>query len=398
MSDRSFDALIVGGGPAGATATLLLARAGWNVCLLERKTFPRKKVCGEYLSATNGPLLEKLGIAKEFDEQAGPAVTRVALFAGKRIIDSPLPSLAGGWGRALSRERLDTLLVERAQQAGAAIWQPWSATALRRVDSLFHCDVQHAETRHSATITARVVLLAHGSWEKNSLLEPEQKPVASPSDLLAFKAHFHGGGLPVGTMPLLAFPGGYGGMVHGEAGRFSVSCCIRRDWLDRIRRRHAGTNAGVAVQAHLEDSMRGAQQAFQGATREGAWLAAGPIHPGVHLKWRPGVYPLGNVAGEAHPVIAEGISMAMQSAWLLVKELTASDDLIRIGQLYASSWRRAFQPRIRVAEAISRWAMSPLALSGSLPLLRLAPRLLTCGARLSGKVNCVVPLSAERSS
>ncbi len=50
------------------------------------------------------------------------------------------------------------------------------------------------------------------------------------------------------------------------------------------------------------------------------------------MKWRPGVYPLGNLAGEAHPVIAEGISMAMQSAWLLVREMTASDDLIRIGE------------------------------------------------------------------
>jgi flavin-dependent dehydrogenase len=55
--EQRCDALVIGGGPAGATAALLLARAGWSVVLLERKAFPRRKVCGEYLSATSLPLL-----------------------------------------------------------------------------------------------------------------------------------------------------------------------------------------------------------------------------------------------------------------------------------------------------------------------------------------------------
>ena len=63
MNDR-YDALVIGGGPGGATAALLLARAGWSVALVERKTFPRRKVCGEYLSATTLPLLEHLGVAE----------------------------------------------------------------------------------------------------------------------------------------------------------------------------------------------------------------------------------------------------------------------------------------------------------------------------------------------
>ena len=100
---RTFDAVVIGGGPGGSTAALLLAQAGWSVAIVERKIFPRRKVCGEYLSATNLPLLDRLGLADEFVARAGPPVRRVALFAGNRTLTGPLPSVvarAGEWGRA----------------------------------------------------------------------------------------------------------------------------------------------------------------------------------------------------------------------------------------------------------------------------------------------------------
>ncbi|MEO8411175.1 MAG: FAD-dependent oxidoreductase, partial [Propionivibrio sp.] len=42
-----FDVAIIGAGPAGAAAAILLARAGWTVALIEKRAFPRRKVCGE---------------------------------------------------------------------------------------------------------------------------------------------------------------------------------------------------------------------------------------------------------------------------------------------------------------------------------------------------------------
>src|ERR1700750_2033141 len=117
---QHFDALIIGGGPAGATAAILLAEAGWSVAVVERKIFPRRKVCGEYLSATNWPLLASLGILDPVIALAGPEVREVGLIVGSQQTVATLPRVDPhrGWGRALSREHLDTLLLERAAQAG----------------------------------------------------------------------------------------------------------------------------------------------------------------------------------------------------------------------------------------------------------------------------------------
>src|SRR6202158_4603312 len=86
-----FDALIIGGGPAGATAALLLANAGWSVAIVEKKIFPRRKVCGEFISATSLPLLHKLGIADFYLTHGGPEVRRVGLFAADTILASAMP-------------------------------------------------------------------------------------------------------------------------------------------------------------------------------------------------------------------------------------------------------------------------------------------------------------------
>ena len=66
MSAR-FDVVIVGAGPAGSAAAILLARAGWSVALVERQRFPRRKVCGECIAASNLALLDALGVGAEVE-------------------------------------------------------------------------------------------------------------------------------------------------------------------------------------------------------------------------------------------------------------------------------------------------------------------------------------------
>jgi menaquinone-9 beta-reductase len=393
------DAVVIGGGPAGTTAAILLAHAGWSVALIERKDFPRRKVCGEYLSATNLPLFDRLGIGEIFRDLAGPPVKQVGLFAGETMTQAELPRPAqrnGEWGRALSREHLDTWLLHHSRTAGVDTYQPWTVAALTRETGVNLVKAESIATGTTIELRSPVVIAAHGSWEPGHLPTHAARREPAPTDLLAFKGHFHNADLPAGLMPLLAFPGGYGGMVHCDLGRVSLSCCIRRDKLAGIRSSEFSA-AGEAVFAHIEESCLGVRKALFGAHRDGPWLAAGPIRPGIRLPNLGGIFSVGNAAGESHPIIAEGISMAMQSAWLLCGLLIPwrrcsgnHCDLPQIGRRYAAAWRRAFARRVQASQILATWAMRPTWVAAASPLVTCFPSLMTWIARLTGKATPIL--------
>src|SRR4029453_710516 len=99
----SYHAIIVGAGPAGSTAAILLASAGWSVALIEKQAFPRRKVCGACIGASNLPLLATLGVGDTFGKLAGPELRKVAVYCGERVVHAPLPAVPNAshpWGRA----------------------------------------------------------------------------------------------------------------------------------------------------------------------------------------------------------------------------------------------------------------------------------------------------------
>jgi flavin-dependent dehydrogenase len=368
------DFLIAGSGPAGAVAARLLAAAGRDIALIEKAEFPRRKVCGEFISEATLAVLDACGVGRDFRTLAGPRICRVALWAGESVSEAPLP--ADG-GRALGREHLDTLLRDGAVAAGAKLFQPAELVTLEKRNGLFRATLDNGEV-----LEARAVIAASGSWSAKGPFAIDPPPRAA--DLLGFKAHFKHSRLPEGLMPLLAFPGGYGGMVHTDGGRVSLSCCIRRDALTRARARY-GSRAADALFAHIAATTRGAARALDGANADGAFLSAGPIRPGIRPRYRDGVFFTGNVAGEAHPVIAEGISMAMQSSALLAAILIEDDNRDSAGARYSAAWLKRFAPRILASQAFAQMAMTAPARATAAALVQRVPSLLTLGARFAGK-------------
>ena len=399
----SYDAVVIGGGPAGSAAAILLAAAGLSVALVEKQAFPRRKVCGECIAASNLPLLDALGIGAAFEAHAGPPLRQVALMRGDDCIVADLPPAPAAdarhrWGRALGREMLDTLLLERARSVGVQVLQPWAARAIDgpRVDGgPRRCSLVRTGSQANLELHAPIVIDAHGSWEALPSDRAPRRAARKASDLFAFKANFRGAALREGLLPVLSFNGGYGGMVVADGGVMTLACCLRRDRLEALRLAAPGMRAGDAVQAALTRECIGVRDALRKATRDGPWLAAGPIDPGIRLAADDTLLRIGNAAGEAHPIIGEGMSMALQSAFLLCAHLLADAShphgwtpqrRRELARRHADGWRREFAPRLRLASAFAHAAMHPLSSAALVTMARAWPGLLTRGARWGGKV------------
>lgn len=396
-SPTQFDAIVVGAGPAGSAVAIQLARAGWAVALIERQHFPRRKVCGECIAASNLPVLAALGVGAAVQALAGPPLRRVMLLRGDAAVTADLPAAqvdAYPWGRALGRETLDSLLLEQARSAGAVVFQPCTVQAVLGVAGAWFCEVRMLDSSVLRRLRATLVVDAHGSWEDLPSERPRRRQARGSGDLFAFKANFLGSTLSEGQISVLALDGGYGGMVVADGQVATLACCVRRDRLSELRGAAPGLSASNAVESWLQRDCAGVRQALHGARREGPWLASGPLDPGVRIHAGDRIFRVGNAAGEAHPILGEGISMALQSAALLCAHLlgqpgTAVPNAAAqagIQRAYAAAWRREFLTRLRLASVFAHLAMRPRSADRLMQLLQLWPGLLTHGARWGGKV------------
>jgi flavin-dependent dehydrogenase len=397
-----YDAIIVGAGPAGSSAAILLARAGWSVALLEKQHFPLRKVSGECIAASNFALLESLGIGSAFNAAAGPELSQVALMSGGRQIVADLPVAVHDkypWSRALGRDSLEAMLLAQAKLAGVRVFQAWAALGFQGTRGDWRCDARAVGAETILALRAPVAIDAHGSWDRTNWTQKSARVERKGSDLFAFKANFRKVKLERGLLPVFSFDGGYGGMVPADDGLTTVACCIRRDQLDACRLGAPELSAGTVMEAMLKEKCNGVRRALLLAVRERPWLATGPLTPGVRLRGDDAIFRIGNAAGEAHPIIGEGMSMALQSAWLLCahlisgekrQELSDANWLSEVGRLYAAQWRRHFAPRMRLAAALTHLAMRPGFAAVLVALAQNWPGFLTLGARWSGKARCVV--------
>jgi geranylgeranyl reductase family protein len=300
-----FDALVIGGGPAGSVAALVLARGGARVALVDKARFPRDKACGDLVGPRGLQVLADL----ELPMPPGPQVGDMLVVGptGRRV---QLPSDEGltypGHGTAVTRTVFDAMLHGAAIEAGAT---PIFGRADEPLEEAGRVDGFRLDT--GAELRADFVIGADGSTSHVALVADL---VDTSQVLWGFAIRTY---LPQTVdlaaivlwepTPWQAFPG-YGWVFPGAGEGANIGL-----GLGTLSDRRAGSKALRALPAFLEHLRELGLIDSPVATpsrRLGGWLKMGMVGT-TPAAGR--VLLAGDAAGLVNPLQGEGISQAMGS-------------------------------------------------------------------------------------
>jgi geranylgeranyl reductase family protein len=162
--DTQFDVVVVGGGPAGAAAGYWLARYGHHVAVIERKTFPREKTCGDALTPRAVKQLEDMGLAEPLAQYHRFDGLRAT--ANGRQLDLPWPAhpVYPAHGYVVRRRELDTLVAKNAEAAGAVLLEGTDALGpIVERGFVRGASVQRKDETAPRDVRGRYVIVADGA-------------------------------------------------------------------------------------------------------------------------------------------------------------------------------------------------------------------------------------------
>lgn len=218
------EVVIIGGGLAGLVSSIELARLGHTVTLIERKTYPFHRVCGEYISNEVRDYIESLGA--DLTALGAADIRQVWISAPSgRSLRATLD--LGGFG--ISRYTLDYTLYQLAQQAGVAFLLGQQVDEVAFADGTFRLWLSNRHTGARQTMAAQLVI---GAFGKRSRLDKslDRTFTHQPAPYIGVKYHV-AMDFPTDVIALHNFADGYCGMSAIEDGKYCVCYLTTRDNL-----------------------------------------------------------------------------------------------------------------------------------------------------------------------
>ena len=124
------DVIVIGGGPSGSSCAFWLAKAGWDVVVLEKKQFPREKTCGDGLTPRSVRQLEDMGLMGSLKEHHRYDGLRAVAFGKQLELKWPKADGLGTVGYCVTRYDLDQLVATQSVKYGAELRQKSTVDSL----------------------------------------------------------------------------------------------------------------------------------------------------------------------------------------------------------------------------------------------------------------------------
>ncbi|GJQ21948.1 MAG: FAD-dependent oxidoreductase [Bacteroidia bacterium] len=367
---EQYEAVIIGGGPAGSSTAIGLAREGMKVAVVEKRPFPREVICGEFLSHEVLSALRDFGVFEEFLSLRPQTISTFAFVSERGV---PVLRSLGFPAAAMKRSLLDNLLLKKARSSGATVVQPADAASVNRRRDGF--EILLKTPSGSQTLSANYVVAAYG--RSGALDRALHRGFASiRSGMTGMKYHVPRtmiNEFPEDQIRIYCSRDIYCGV--NSVGEHEVTLC----YLARADGRTPRESLSLLLERN-----RGFRALFRGDPVAGMEhlprYGTGNVFFGPRNLVENGVFMAGDAAGVIGPLAGDGIGMAMASGRLLADVLLrctkTGANRLQMERFYTTEWRRKFARRLRTAALLQRLAMNPLSANTGALLMTLFPVLL----------------------
>lgn len=338
-SNIQFDVIIVGGGLAGLTCALHLSMQNISVLIIEKNSYPKHKVCGEYVSNEVLPYLRYLDI-----NPIALGAKKIKQFElsthNNNLVSARLP--LGGF--SISRYKFDYALAEKAKSKGVKIIHD-------EVSNIeFLNDEFQVATKKMTQLQSKIVIGAYG---KRSAIDTKLNRgfIKKKSPFLAVKTHAKGN-FPSDVVALHNFKGGYCGVSKVEDESLNLCYIVNYDSFKKYKDIDEFQKQVVFKNTYLKDIFDRSAPVFK--TR----LTISQISFSVKSPIEQHILMCGDTAGMIHPLCGNGMSMAIRSAQILSelivryyrKKIKSREELEKA---YLTSWNKEFKSRLKAGRIIA---------------------------------------------
>lgn len=329
--------IIAGGGLAGLIAAIRLARKGFDCTVIEKKSYPFHRVCGEYISHEVLPFLIRESLYPE--EFYPPKITHLQLssVSGKSTVT---PLGLGGFG--ISRYTFDNYLFGLGQKAGINFLLDTEIESIQREENF-------TVTTTDKSLTAEIVI---GAFGKRSRLDVHlsRNFIKKRSPYVGIKYHARTNH-PDAVIALHNFRGGYCGVSNVEDGKTNICYLSHRDSLKKSGSVDALEKNILFENPHLKRIFSEADFLFQKpeVINEISFETKEPVFNHILMA--------GDAAGMITPLCGNGMAMAIHSAMILsdliiqhARDKNFSYSMLE--QAYTNSWKRTFSKRLWIGRQV----------------------------------------------
>jgi len=345
---KKFDISIIGGGPSGSSAGILLSKRGYSVAIIEKKSFPREVLCGEFISKEVVEFLKVNILYEEFQGLKPNPITafRFTCENGKELC-SELEFPAYG----IKRSKLDNFLLNKAGVNGAEIFQPAELKEIQKETEGYLLKIKSGE-QDEITLNSKIIIAAYG---KQNILDKKlgrdfsiQKSGLNGVKFHIDKVHFNS----FDSEEIRVYTGRdiYCGLNAVDDNIVTLCFLAKKNKIQYSPKE-------IILQLSRENKKFSAllKDDFFDYIDKLPVYGTGNIYFGKRDIVNEGIFDIGDAAGVIAPLVGDGMGMAVQSASLL-SEILVRNKLVqrKSGEEYEKEWRQMFLRRISLAGIIQK--------------------------------------------